>query len=494
MSKKILSALLILVSLNLYSASWVSKYTNNISRMYSYPYTVDDSTVIFGASREHVFEIFITKNSFETLEKVYSEWDRYKEEGIPPRPGMVRHFQYVGHGHIWVVMDNLLGGYHEIRRHRNFGYEVDQWDTMWIPNKELAQQYDYTPVNFVMYDTSIGVLDIQLNDTTTEYGITNVVLTTNDAWKTWRVRRIDTLLKKRMISRAFCFLDSNTICFINTHGLFPGDEQTPLEIYTLYGENGMRRYDVRKELFSNHDRYKRLHSSTMKWSSKNVGWCLGYYYAPIDHPQVGTAEAEWPFVIKTTNGGITWQMKWMSDSLTTVKYPNGANSITPHPNGKDVIITGNWGYILRTRDGGDTWRFEEAKENHENTLRKSMGLSAFWHIDKPYLIVNFGNERIWEEEPLSIPYSNSLTTENDIHIYPNPTTNGTTLSFTVLTSGDLNIKIVNVEGQELLELHNAHTDAGEFTKTFSMSKFPAGVYFIKINHNGNIKTEQIIRK
>jgi len=78
-------------------------------------------------------------------------------------------------------------------------------------------------------------------------------------------------------------------------------------------------------------------------------------------------------------------------------------------------------------------------------------------------------------------------------VSPNPTTNGTTLTLEVLTAGSLNIKLVNVEGQELMELHNAHTEAGEFTKNFTMSNLPQGVYYLRISHNGNVKMEKVIR-
>ena len=99
------------------------------------------------------------------------------------------------------------------------------------------------------------------------------------------------------------------------------------------------------------------------------------------------------------------------------------------------------------------------------------------------------------ENPPPIPPSQYIFREciSGITITPNPTHNGTTLTFTLLTSGNLTITLVDLEGKELVEIHNAQTEAGEFTKTFSMSKFPKGVYFIKIKHNGNIKTEQIIR-
>jgi hypothetical protein len=78
-------------------------------------------------------------------------------------------------------------------------------------------------------------------------------------------------------------------------------------------------------------------------------------------------------------------------------------------------------------------------------------------------------------------------------ITPNPTSGETTLSFTVLTSGNLDIKLVNVSGQELLEIHNAYIEAGEFTTNVAMSKFPTGVYYLRISHNGNVTMEKVIR-
>ena len=82
---------------------------------------------------------------------------------------------------------------------------------------------------------------------------------------------------------------------------------------------------------------------------------------------------------------------------------------------------------------------------------------------------------------------------NKIQISPNPTTNETKLTFTASSEGQLNITLVNVDGQELLELHNAHIEAGEFTKNISLLKFPAGIYYLRIKHNDNIIVEKIVR-
>ncbi len=81
-----------------------------------------------------------------------------------------------------------------------------------------------------------------------------------------------------------------------------------------------------------------------------------------------------------------------------------------------------------------------------------------------------------------------------LQISPNPTTNEATLTLDLKTSGNLNIKLVNLEGQEVIELYNARAEAGEFVKTFSMSKFSQGVYYIQIEHNGKIKMEKVVRK
>jgi hypothetical protein len=81
----------------------------------------------------------------------------------------------------------------------------------------------------------------------------------------------------------------------------------------------------------------------------------------------------------------------------------------------------------------------------------------------------------------------------DISVSPNPTSNETTLTFTVLSSGNLEIKLVNVSGQELMELHSAYTEAGDFTKNFTLAKLPAGVYYLRIAHNNKVKMEKVIR-
>ena len=92
-----------------------------------------------------------------------------------------------------------------------------------------------------------------------------------------------------------------------------------------------------------------------------------------------------------------------------------------------------------------------------------------------------------------MPLSIAEATISNIVVAPNPTNNGTKLSFNVLSEGNLKVTLFNAQGQELLELYNAKVGTGKFIKDFSMSKFPVGSYFIKINHNNKVKYENIIR-
>ena len=81
----------------------------------------------------------------------------------------------------------------------------------------------------------------------------------------------------------------------------------------------------------------------------------------------------------------------------------------------------------------------------------------------------------------------------DIQIIPNPTNNETKISFDLQESGNLSVILVDISGQALMNIHNAFSKAGKFTTAFSVGALPAGVYYLKITHNGNTKVEKIVK-
>jgi len=605
----VFTVVLFLISFNLIAQTsgnpvptWRPVFSNTESIVPFYPYSVDDSTIIFGGMRQGEFEVYLTRDTMKTFEVTYSLWNTNTSLAY------LEHFNYVGNGHIWAVLGGLLSHKTMIKRNKNLGY--GEWDTIWFPSKELVEQYDLRINQFRMYDTAFGGLMFMASlpdDAPANYDWTNVLAITDDAWQTHRIIRVDSIFNKRIsaerTSQNLHFFSKEHFTFFNTHGIYPGETQSTAEIFTTKdGGETWERYDIR-QLFPNEDRYKRLYISEMIWTNKNTGFLLGYYYHPVNHPVGGNLpDAEWNFVLRTINGGNSWQIVRLIDSLDVVRFPNGANSISAHHIGvnataHNIILTGIGGNIQRQRfsEGQTIWEFQTAKDP-ANTF--GMGTGSFWHGDKPYLLFGIGEHRIWAEVEIllgnvskptvididttkatfnanmlshggasfgdfevgfvystspnpiydaedvskiigtvvnwisygftatvddlasdteyfmkayiknsaGIAYSNevSFTTDKKVSVLeqiitnllvaPNPTDASTTVSVDLETAGNLTVTLNNMLGQELFEIHNGFTSAGEFTKTFSLKELPIGVYYLKIVHNGNVRVEKVIRQ
>jgi len=111
-------------------------------------------------------------------------------------------------------------------------------------------------------------------------------------------------------------------------------------------------------------------------------------------------------------------------------------------------------------------------------------------IQGPCKLVCSGNIPIIPNDPASIINNNTIT---EIIVSPNPTNNGTAVTFKVLESGKLNMLLVDINGKEVLELYDNIVEVGEFTKNFSMSKLTKGVYYLKISINNKVKMEKVVR-
>lgn len=84
----------------------------------------------------------------------------------------------------------------------------------------------------------------------------------------------------------------------------------------------------------------------------------------------------------------------------------------------------------------------------------------------------------------------------DIEIYPNPTSNEINLRFNLVEEkNDVNVKVVNYNGQVLSTIFNGNKDNGNHTLNYSLTSFASGVYFVIISiNNENIVSHKIIKK
>ena len=98
--------------------------------------------------------------------------------------------------------------------------------------------------------------------------------------------------------------------------------------------------------------------------------------------------------------------------------------------------------------------------------------------------------------PIEVTVTDGIaeTTITNLIINPTPTKDNINVSLDLEIAGNLTISMVNILGEHLLELYNTFTDAGAFANSFSIKSLPTGSYFLKINHNGNVRMEKIIKQ
>ena len=64
----------------------------------------------------------------------------------------------------------------------------------------------------------------------------------------------------------------------------------------------------------------------------------------------------------------------------------------------------------------------------------------------------------------------------------------------IIEAGNIGITLIDLSGTELMQLHSSFEDARTFTKTFSIKHLSTGIYFLQISHNGNVRTEKIVKE
>ena len=80
----------------------------------------------------------------------------------------------------------------------------------------------------------------------------------------------------------------------------------------------------------------------------------------------------------------------------------------------------------------------------------------------------------------------------DVNIYPNPITSAGKIGFHLLEESEIILKIVNIMGQEVLNMPATVYEHGNNTIEFSVEHLQNGYYFVKLDSNtGTIATSRI---
>lgn len=164
-------------------------------------------------------------------------------------------------------------------------------------------------------------------------------------------------------------------------------------------------------------------------------------------------------------------------------------------------------WVLRKNIHGDNLGTVTASNNYVPAGPEDWVNVDITNINSGYYVENFrfkftfesdGGNNIYIDNINLYPESMSNIVEEDqlpgISVYPNPTTDMTTLEFFANANQDYNVTIYNAIGQKVMDVHQGPLNAGMNTLNFSTGTLPEGVYYIRVESEGRIETIKLIKQ
>ena len=94
---------------------------------------------------------------------------------------------------------------------------------------------------------------------------------------------------------------------------------------------------------------------------------------------------------------------------------------------------------------------------------------------------------------ISTTITNLKNEKEAFNLYPNPTLATVTLEFEMQKSGNVKIEVYNVTGQLLLIPFDGEREIGNCQEVFDMADFSQGIYFCKIEIDGQTKIIKFVK-
>lgn len=112
--------------------------------------------------------------------------------------------------------------------------------------------------------------------------------------------------------------------------------------------------------------------------------------------------------------------------------------------------------------------------------------------DGAFYIADSGNSRIRKITDTALASAQNIFSINNIELFPNPTAKFTTINYNLSKDGLVGLKLFSSQGQQLFE-SKTNKKAGENSESIDLSGQSSGVYFLKINSNGQGQTFKIVK-
>jgi photosystem II stability/assembly factor-like uncharacterized protein len=224
------------------------------------------------------------------------------------------------------------------------------------------------------------------------------------------------------------------------------------------------------------------------------GWKISFPTENVGYVSVeytGSSESRPAKVLKTVDGGSTWQTIRIPGSTARAGL-QGIGFVT-----EDIGWAGGRGVTSVTTDGGATW----AQLGQSGTSVSPDGIvNRFYTVNDTlsYAVgrrvyrLNLASGRMTGVESAEVPESFILRP-----VYPNPFTESATLEYELMQAGDVRIRIIDQLGRTVrsfprrslppgpyLERWDGRTDAG--------TRAAPGAYFIIVDIGSAVETKQVV--
>lgn len=87
-----------------------------------------------------------------------------------------------------------------------------------------------------------------------------------------------------------------------------------------------------------------------------------------------------------------------------------------------------------------------------------------------------------------------MITKTTLASYPNPFHESNTITFYLERDGYTHLAVFDMAGKQVAVLVNGNASSGNHTITFSYHQLPAGIYTLKLTHNGKVVTNTIVKE
>ena len=203
-----------------------------------------------------------------------------------------------------------------------------------------------------------------------------------------------------------------------------------------------------------------------------------------------------------TGTGASWQqVNAYSGGATSV--PHGAYNWQTLPNPTDVsAVFGGYDHVGRALGGN---QINGAAGSLPGTLNDAQSyeytynftVSPDWDVDNMHAVaflINNSTGEVLNAGETIIDAFVGLTEQTfnfDTKLYPNPTSNVSSLTLTLNETSEVYLDVVDMLGRSVYELGTENLTAGKYGFNLDFSNEPSGVYFVKVKVNDAVKTIKV---